>query len=310
MTGTELFVAIRRWLNDEAVATYRWTQAELVDYTNYVLDDIASEIDLFEDYYTAAIVNLALTAGTTSYALDSRTLEVVSATLAGENTNLTPSSTRERQQESHTFPWRYSASVYGTDIALTDNGASADTITSTTTEFLEYGFAPDEFIEIAGSTTTGNNKVVQIDTVTAHTITLISTATLTTVAAGDPILLKQIITGTPTKYMCNYRDGYIALDPTPDAAGMIILETIRKQLTALTVATLGTWTVPIDTNNILNLVDGICWLAYMKSGPSTYNFEKSNFHLKNYEKAKSGMLEDKVQMEGTPRPKSPHPGTI
>ena len=82
MTPTELFAATRRWLNDSTASTYKWTTAELVDYYNYIMDEIARETDYFTDGYTAGILSLNMTAGVHDYALASRVTQVTDPTLS------------------------------------------------------------------------------------------------------------------------------------------------------------------------------------------------------------------------------------
>lgn len=306
MTPAELVAATRRWLNDEVVATYKWTTDELVDYFNNCMDQIARETDYFSDPTTALLAEVSLTAGTGDYAYDTRMLEVTSARMSGDTTNLTRVSYRTYGQELQT--WRYSSSVSGVDIAL-----NAGTITSTTTDFIDAGFADGDYIQISGSATTANNKVVLIDTVAQYSLTLNASFTLTPRIAGDRVLLKQVRTGTPTIYMTDYRLGYLTIDPAPDASGSLILTVTRLQDTPLTsalVITPGSWVIPINYQYHLQLMDGMCAKAYMKSGPSTFNIEKSKIHQNDFNMLKDRIKRDMIKMNKPMSTLSPHDGAI
>ena len=89
MTPTELLAASRRWLNDETVATYKWTTAELIDYYNAAMDDLARETDLFVDAYTEATVEIAVVAGTPDYSINSNIIQLNTVYITGRSEPLT-----------------------------------------------------------------------------------------------------------------------------------------------------------------------------------------------------------------------------
>ncbi len=304
MTPTELFVVARRWLNDETAATYKWTSAELVDYYNVAMDEIATETDYFSDTYTPAVIHITLVAGTPDYALDSRVLQINSARIIGESVNLTKENVADLIDSTNT--WRYINTVTGTDITFTDS--TTDSLDSTTTDFTEAGFAADQFIEISGSTS--NNKTIKAGTVTQYQIPLATGYTLTAEVSGDQVVLKSLNTGTPTKYCLDYRTGYITLSPCPDEAGVLFIEAIREPLTLLTVATIGTLTIEIDNRYHLGLVDGILGYAYLKSGPSTFNIDKSNIHMARFMNTKDRIKRDKIKLTAKKNPATPHSGAL
>lgn len=284
--------SVRRWLNDSNAATYKWTTAELVDHYNWCLDDIARRTDYFIDSYTDAISYITLVAGTPDYALDSRITQIISAQVDGESQPLSQTTSRERTQENR--QWRYSASAAGADIAFV-SGTPA-TITSTTTDFLEHGLKDDEYLKIAGCATAGNNKTVLVDSVTANLITLATGETLTSVAASSMILLRQINTDTPQRFMVDYREGYITFDPCPDASGMVYLDTTRKQLTELTEATISTATIPVKSEYHYGLIQGMQMLAFQKSGPNTFNFEKFKLNKELWDYFVSSIRKDRIKL--------------
>jgi hypothetical protein len=306
MTPAELMVITRRLLNDEVSATYKWTVAELIDYFNFTMDDISRDTGYFLDSYTAAVAEIAVVAGTPSYACSALINDIKRVYYNEDNAELDFYTVEDLTNEnSH---WMYSNGVYGTDISFADS--NPDTIISTTTDFIAEGFVADEWIQINGCATAANNKNVQIDTVAQYLITLKSTNTLTTRVAGDPISLRTLNTGDPTAYTLGYRTGYITLSPCPDAAGAIFLDTSRYQLTPLTIATLGSLTIPLEPNYHLSLVDGICKYAYLKSGPSTFNIEKSKIHEGRFLALERDLKKNLINSRSSRKPATPHEGNI
>jgi hypothetical protein len=304
MTPAEIIAASRRWLNDEVSATYKWTAEELVDYYNNAMDQIARETDMLRDATTTLLAEIALTAGTGDYAYDPRLLEIVSAKVAGESRNL--DKVTHRAMELLLPNWRFGSSVSANDIAL-----AAGAITSTTTDFIDAGFVDGDYTQITGSATAGNNKTVLIDTVAQCSLTLNSSFSLTPRIAGDRLIIKQIDVGTPWRYMTDYRQGYITLSPAPDANGSLLMTTIKLQdvlLTTAIVATPGSYVVPVNYQYHLQLVDGICAKAYMKSGPSTFNIEKSTIHQRDFDKLKDRMKRDMIKLSKPDSNLSPHYG--
>lgn len=307
MTGTELFAMCRRWLNDELSATYKWTTAELVDYYNWALDQIASHTNYFKDSYTTEITHETVTAGNADIAIDSRILEVTNARISGESVNLWRNEFRKLSESIPT--WRYTASVAGTDIAL--NSASPCTITSTTTDFLDAGFTADEYVEISNTTTSSNSKVVLVDTVAQYQLTLDTAVTLTSDAASKNVLLRQVNTDTPTQYLMDFREGYLTLYPAPSSNCTLILDTIRKQLTPLTSASIASLTdLPIKLEYQLGIVDGIISRAYLKSGPSTFNIEKATVHMGEFRGLWNQINKDNIKKDSKRDIMTPHNGNI
>ena len=309
MTPAELMVITRRLLNDETVATYKWTIAELVDYFNFTMDDTSRDTDYFLDSYTAAIAEIAVVAGTPSYACSAFINDIKRVYINEENEELDFYSVEDLTN--HSLHWMYSNGIYGTDISFADS--NPDTIISTSTDFIAEGLVDDEWIQINGCVTAANNKNVQIETVAQYLLTLKTAATLTTRAVGDPISLRTLNTGTPTKYTLGYRTGYITLSPVPDEAGALFLDTSRYQLVPLTttlVATPGTYEIPLSINYHLGLVDGICKYAYLKSGPSTFNIEKSKIHEMRFFALESDLKRNLIKSRSSRLAATPHEGNI
>lgn len=77
------------------------------------------------------------------------------------------------------------------DIAFVDNDPAADTITTTSGDFVSAGFTSGTSFRAIGSTS-NDDTIYTIDTVTANTITLVSTDAVTAETAGAYIELKAL----------------------------------------------------------------------------------------------------------------------
>ena len=306
MTISDFWTNLRLWLDDSNSATYKWTQQELVNYFIWMLDDIARETSYFKDPITTTITEITLSPGTPDYALSSNIIGIDRVKVAGEYGYLDKTTANDLAIENEN--WRTLLQVFGTDIAFVEGGASADTITSTTTEFDDEGLCDDDYIVITGSAS--NDKTVQIGTVAAHTLTLSTSYDLVDEAAGDNICLSVMNSDTPSKYLTDYRTGYITLYPCPNEVGKLLLECTVKESTPLTVATLATYTIPIDSSYHVGLIDGVLSLAFLKSGPSTFNAEKAAMHGGRYKRLLSRIKLDLAELRNTSDSLSPHEGTI
>jgi len=308
MTSAQYLAAIRQGLNDETASTYKWSDAEIVNYINSSFDDLSEDTEYFRDAYTTAIVEIALVAGTADYALDSRILKINSARVSGETVNLSQMDMQDLMDYSIT--WRYKNSIYGTDIAFTDNTPLVDTITCTTTDFTDANFEDTDYLEITGCVTAANNKVVLCSDVAATTITLASGVTLTTRVAGDPILLRSVNTDTPIKYTTDYRDDYITLYPAPNEVRKLFMHVNRYPLVPWTTANYSTETIPFNSHYHQALINGPLSLAYLKSGPSTFNIDKSQIHEGKFTLLKKRIKRDLINMRNQGTILSPHNGAM
>ncbi len=86
---------------------------------------------------------------------------------------------RKGRYEIFTFP-NYAEVIKGTTLALVENGANPDTITDSGNGILVAGFRTSGKVTIAGSTTGGNNTVLDV-----HASTAPVAGTLTLVADDD-----------------------------------------------------------------------------------------------------------------------------
>jgi len=107
-----------------------------------------------------------------------------------------------------------------TTLAFVDS--DPDTITDSDNGFVADGFSSGDIIRVSGATTPANDGTYEIDTVTAGTITLISTDAIDTAEAGAAGMRLETadenITGTFFNYVVPNSDSYNAIVflPPPD----------------------------------------------------------------------------------------------
>ncbi len=113
-------------------------------------------------------------------------------------------------------PVKLSGYYVATTISFSD--ANPDTILDSASNFLKMGFQAGDKIVITG--TTNNNKTVEVSTVAAGTITLVTGQELTTEAAGASVTL-DTVRGIPVQdgVECTFKakagnTGTITLGPT------------------------------------------------------------------------------------------------
>jgi len=111
----------------------------------------------------------------------------------------------------------------------------------------------------------------------------------------------------PTKYLLDYRHGYITLYPTPDDSYTLNLSVIRYPLDDMALDT-DEPEIPAEYHHAL--VDGICYQAYLKWGDRTYDAQKSDIHLKLFRKAIADMKNTSNAFQYVETTLSPNRGFI
>ncbi len=308
MTAAEIISASRTLLND-LTQPYKWTDTELLQYLNDALNTIARETDYFIDTYTSSVIHISITAGTQDYAISTNVLNLLNARLASESQFLTKTTLNEMNEKYQT--WRYTSRVSGTDISFTNSG-TADYLTSTTTDLSV--FQPGDDIVISGSTS--NNGLFTVLSSTATVLTLSTSDSLTTEASGDTVIIIDPYTGTATKYLTDYRTGYITIYPCPEEADTLVLQTIRRfSATLATVETIGdistTTNVPdIRSDFHFGLCDGILYRAFLKVGVHINDPKRSQTHFTLFSKLIDSIKRDMIKSRAMGKTVTPHSGTL
>ena len=77
-----------RVLTDDNVSPYLWSNADIVEYLNIVIDEIAKETHCIRDSYTEACCKITLSEDTADYALHAKIIHVLEAKCEGAVENL------------------------------------------------------------------------------------------------------------------------------------------------------------------------------------------------------------------------------
>lgn len=111
----------------------------------------------------------------------------------------------------------------------------------------------------------------------------------------------------PTKYLLDYRHGYITLYPKPDTTYTLNLSVFRYPEDDMALD-IDEPEIPAQFHHAI--IDGICYQAYLKWGDRTYSAQKSDIHFKLFRKAISDMkIMDNMQ-KANEETASPHGGFI
>ncbi len=111
----------------------------------------------------------------------------------------------------------------------------------------------------------------------------------------------------PTKYLLDYRHGYITLYPKPDADYTLNLSVIRYPEDDMAQDT-DEPEIPPAFHHAL--IDGICYQAYLKWGDRTYDAKKSEIHLKLFRKAIADMKVNDAMHKATDETMGIHGGFV
>lgn len=301
MTLTELLLALRYELDDAAVASPLWTNAELVGYLNDACNRLCRVADVNIDSRT-----------------DSETLATGTVTLTAGTTG-TISSVKVNNIELLTGPVAFSVDLDTTATAL----ALAITASATTPDYTAS--ATDAVVTISAVAGTGSNPngyVVTVTTtgsITATTVDMSGGYALTKVYALaamseymlDPRVLKVLrvrppypsatipllkaeaweldlttpsweeLSGTPQYYVLDVTTGYIVLTPKPDAVGTYSLTVSRLPLTELDASAL-TASPDIPELYHRSLLPWAKHMAYSKPDSQTLDLQKAKIEYDKF----------------------------
>jgi hypothetical protein len=123
-------------------------------------------------------------------------------------------------------------------------------------------------------------------------------------------------TDTPTRYITDYRTGYISLYPCPDASNTLVLQTIRRTSSTLSsTETIGDITATTNTPDIrsdfhFGLVDGIIARACLKIGINVYDYKRSISHFALFNKLLDSIKRDMIKRNAINKTITPHFGML
>jgi hypothetical protein len=111
----------------------------------------------------------------------------------------------------------------------------------------------------------------------------------------------------PTRYILDYRHGYITLYAPPDTSYTLNLSVFRYPEQDMALDT-DEPEIPEQWHHAI--IDGICYQAYLKWGDKTYDLQKSNAHLQLFRKAISDMKVTDAMYKANNETAIPHKGFI
>lgn len=293
MTLQEIVNAARRKLNNYEVP-YLWIDEELVYYCNEVINTICREALPLEEQLDEDVCEVYLSSGANVYALNAAVLYVTSAKLVTEEV-----------MTLDTAP--------ATDWAATDTITGATSaITSTVVEKLtDYTYVVENR---SGQYTKGeilSNGTYTADQSSSYPIlsdyesTFLKKKEMRDITNPD---WQSDDSDEPINYILDYKSGYIAFYPTPDACYVVRLSVYRYPTTAMTTTSMSSQTPTLDAKYHPMIVDGIVATAFMKHGEQTFNEKMASIYNALFNKQMSDLKRKNLQFRATERTVNLHKG--
>lgn len=253
---------------------YFWVDSELVLYANEIINELCREAYVLEDS-TSTATSLFLSEDTYDYSLHSSVIYVRSARLVSKE-------------------------LLTLDVAPSTAWSAGDTITgassTSTCKVVSYETDYTYIIEErTGAFTDGeslSNGTYAADQGTGYP-TLADDSTHELSKSGKIEMDTRIPgwrahdSGVPYLYLLDHNTGYFTVYPKPDKSYVVKLSVYRYPLSDMTTTTMSGQTPEISSRYHNIVIDGICSLAYLKSGENTYFPQKANTHLALFKKATS-----------------------
>jgi hypothetical protein len=284
MTLQEIIDLSRRRLGDYELP-YDWTDQELVDYANYAIGQISRNAYMFEDAYTPAICNITTIEDQIDYALSTDIVEIRNIRVTGEVSAITQTGTGLND-----------LTICGSYVHdVTDTSYIIEVTTATTTDIFKW-------TDDAGVTyTTGVSMTadwqelshgifIKFAAKTAHTLADKFAFTVSYNSNQLMVLTdvkemydtipswRMSTSDIPTKYLLDYRQGYISFYTPPDAVYLLNMNVLRYPATDMSATSMSAQTPEIPAIWHMILIDGILYQAYNKTGIETYNERKADRH--------------------------------
>jgi len=264
---------------DDVTLPQDWFDAQLVLYANEAQNIICRDARILIDATTAAVCNIATVAGTFDYELASSIIYVTSVKLLSEELltlDVAPTPAE----------WAAGATVTGGTSNKTCYIKEKLTSTTYTIQNRTGEFTLGESLS-DGTNAADQGATYPLVTDSSESPYQLSKRTL--VEMNRISNWRSGTTGKPTSYLLDYRSGYIALYPAPDAVYTVKLTVIRYPITAFSTTSMSGQTPEIASQYHHALLDGIAWQAFLKRGENTYNPQRSDYYYKLFRKAISDM---------------------
>ena len=317
MTLQEIIDTSRRRLGDYELPL-DWTDQELVDYCNYAIGQMSRNSYLFEDAYTPAICNITTVAETADYLLSPSIVELKNIRVTGEIGTITQTGTGLSDLS---ITGTYSHSDADTSFVITIDGTG----TPNTYKWSDDGGTTWDATTVNCTTTyaaLSHGIFVKFAATTGHTLTN-SWAFTVSDNSNQLMVLTDIkemydtipswrmsTSDIPTKYLLDYRQGYISFYTPPDAAYLLNMNVLRYPATDMTITSMSGQTPEIPAVFHMVLIDGILYQAYNKTGIETYNERKADRHYQMFRMGISDINRAKIINVSNKQGMTPHDGTM
>lgn len=263
---------------DDVNPPYRWADSTLVLYINEAEREACRRADLIIDKTTDLYCRIPLIAGNPRYTTNAKVLRILAANYGA----------RKRG----TLTWT----------------ASTKTLSDSESEFLSSGFEAGDVIYISGFTNGANNGEFSISSVVAGSIVVDdktdedgATVVLVNETATDAIVevqKKELIKTTSFALDENYSGwnsqvgepaGYIqeenhelVLIPMPEYANTLSLTVVRLPAADMTLALKDTVSPEIPEQYHLDLLDWVCYRAFLKDDADSQDIQKAKFYEESF----------------------------
>jgi len=251
---------------DDVNPPYRWADSTLVLYINEAEREACRRADLIIDKTTDTYCRVPLIAGHPRYTTNAKVLRVLAV--------------------------NYGARKRGT-LAWT---ATTRTLSDAESEFVTSGFEADDVIYVSGFTNGVNNGQFSISSVAAGAI-VVNEDTMLNETATDAVVevqKKELVKmtaftldneypgwnsqiGEPYAYF-QEENNELVLVPIPEYANTAYLTVVRLPATDMTLALKDTVSPEIPAQYHLDLLDWVCYLAFLKDDADSQDIQKAKVY--------------------------------
>lgn len=293
MTLQEIVNASRRKLNNYEVP-YLWIDEELVYYCNEVINTICREALPVEEQLDEDVCEVYLADGTNLYALSNSIIYVASARLITE--------------EVMTLDTAPATAWAAADIITGASSAKTSTVVEKLTDYkyvVENRSGKYTKGEILSNGTYTAQQSSSYPILSDYKAQFLKKKEMRDIVNPD---WKSDTEDEPINYILDYKNGYIAFYPTPDASYIVRLSVYRYPTTAMTTTSMSSQTPTLDAKYHPMIVDGIVAMAFMKHGEQTFNEKMATIYNALFNKQMSDLKRKNLQYRATERTVNLHKG--
>ena len=277
MTLDDLVTYSRYQLGDYQ-EPHLFLDVEMVRYAQNAMNIFCRDALILEDSYTESICTIHTEEDVLDYSLSNKIINVTSAKLLS-------SELMTLDVVASPTAWAADATLTGATSGSTCNVVEALTTTTYTVDERTGEFKSSEVIsDGTNSADQGSGYPVFTDnSSTPNILTKYTSQEMNSRYQG----WRSETSNEPTRFVLDYRDGYITFSPPPDGVYTIALSVIRYPTTTFSKDDMDTQTIEIPIQYHDDLVNGICYQACLKIGENTYRPQESSVYRALFQKAVS-----------------------